>query len=108
MFPDAEVFFQPDLADALPLMSAVCPNPDDHVYLDVLALENPDERVEEVIRDFYETKTDIPDSVRPLFLRSPFHVSWHTDSAGLDYRLVVIDNRHVASLYQSLSRFRPR
>ena len=93
--------FEPEIEGVFPLMFAVCPEVDDHVYLDVLALENESERVEDIIYDFYN-KSSIPDQLRGLFRRSPFHVSWHVDPNGLEYRVVVIDNRHAASVVQSL------
>jgi hypothetical protein len=97
--------FEPEIDGVLNLMLAVCPEEQHHVYLDVLALEDSDNYVEDVIKDFYITNTLIPDNMKELFLRSPYHVSWHTDSQGNQYRLVVIDNRHVAALYSNLTHF---
>lgn len=98
---------QPDIEGVEPLMLAVCPNEEDHLYLDVLAIEDNEVPVEVILRDFYASNIEDPGALA-LFLKSPYHVSWHTDPEGLEYRLVVIDNRHVASLCHTLSRLNSR
>lgn len=97
--------FEPELEGAMALMESICPHEDDQIYLDVLALEDPRDHVEEVIRDFYRRDPSIPDEVIPLLFKSPYHVSWHTDVEGREYRIVVIDNRPLATIIQSLARF---
>lgn len=100
--------FEPEIESVAYIIAAVCPNEADQDYLDVLALPDPEDPVEAVIKHFYEHQEEpIPPEILPLFLRSPFYVSWHTDPNGLQYRVVVIDNRGVAALYSSLSRFTP-
>lgn len=95
--------FEPELESVKHIIEAVCPNAEEQEYLDVLALENPDEHVEDIIKHFYTEQTEISEEFLQLFLKSPFYVSWHTDPNGLEYRVVVIDNRGVAALYKSLT-----
>lgn len=97
--------FQPELEAAMPILATLCPDPEGQEYMDVLALENADDNVEEIIKHFYSNEELIEPELLPAFLRSPYYVCWQTDPNGLQYRLVVIDNRGVAALYSSLARF---
>lgn len=99
------MIIKPEIEGAEALMFAIAPDPGEHVYLDVFSVEDSNTKVEDVIRDFYTRQNDLEPHVCQMFLKSPFHVSWHTDSEGSEYRLLVVDNRNIASVYKSLSRF---
>ena len=97
--------FYPDSETGQAYIEKICPEEEDQIYIDVLALESKDCYVEDVILDFYANENNLESPILELFLKSPYYVEWHTDSEGKEFRIVVIDNRHIASLAKSLSWF---
>ena len=93
---------KPDSEFAQKYLDKLCPSEEEQIYIDVLAIEDENLYVEDVILDFYTSEEDLEESALKMLIKSPYYVEWHTDQDGNEIRIVLIDHRQLGSTIKSL------